>query len=175
MDCPKVQINLKDRSGKYTLVPSACKLSGTICIADDALMTSHGILKELNRFNDPNEVGEGNVTNTFGQVIEDKEALIKQMKEVQHALFSFTTDNLEEFSSEISTIEDKTELLKLKKALISARDCCNMVRTFGDEELKAAFAALELPKISQMISEVQHHIDNIHYQTDLHGGLGIPC
>ncbi len=43
MDCPKVQINLKDRSGKYTLIPSACKLSGTICIADDALMTSHGI------------------------------------------------------------------------------------------------------------------------------------
>ena len=26
-------------------------------------------LKELNRFNDPNEVGEGNVTDTFTQVI----------------------------------------------------------------------------------------------------------
>jgi type I restriction enzyme R subunit len=37
-----------------------------------------------------------------------------------------------------------------------------MVRTFGDDELKEAFAALELPKISQMISEVQHHIDNIN-------------
>ena len=37
-----------------------------------------------------------------------------------------------------------------------------MVRTFGDEDLKAAFAALELPKISQMISEVQHHIDAIN-------------
>lgn len=42
-DCPKVQINLKDTNGKYTLVPSACKVSGNICIADDALMTSNGI------------------------------------------------------------------------------------------------------------------------------------
>lgn len=42
-DCPKVQINLKDTKGKYTLVPSACKVSGTICIADDAIMTSNGI------------------------------------------------------------------------------------------------------------------------------------
>lgn len=42
-DCPKVQINLKDTNGKYTLVPSACKVSGNVCVADDALMTSNGI------------------------------------------------------------------------------------------------------------------------------------
>lgn len=42
-DCPKVQINLKDASGKYTLVPSACKVSGNICIVNDSVMTSHGI------------------------------------------------------------------------------------------------------------------------------------
>jgi hypothetical protein len=43
MDCPRVQVNLKDEKGKYTLVPSACKLSGTVCIASEPLMTSHGI------------------------------------------------------------------------------------------------------------------------------------
>ena len=42
-DCPKVQINLKDVTGKYTLVPSACKVSGSVCVANDALMASHGI------------------------------------------------------------------------------------------------------------------------------------
>jgi len=124
--------------------------------------TNEEYLRELNRFNDPEETGAGNETDTFQQVIEDPTALIAQMREVRQALFEYSTDNAEEFSSEISTIEDKTELLKLKKALIAARDCCNMVRTFGDEDLKAAFAALELPKISQMISEVQHHIDAIN-------------
>ena len=124
--------------------------------------TNEAYLKELNRFNDPDEVGKCNVTDTFSQVIEDKETLIAQMKEVQHALFSFTTDNLEEFSSEISTIEDKEELLKLKKVLVSARDCCNIVRTFGDDEIKATFAKFDFTNFSAMLSEVQHHIDNIN-------------
>lgn len=104
--------------------------------------TNEAYLRELNRFNDPTEVGEENVTDTFMRVIEDRDALISQMREVRQVLFEYTTDNVEEFSSEISTIEDKQQLLQLKKVLVSARDCCNIVRTFGDEELKAAFARL---------------------------------
>lgn len=124
--------------------------------------TNEAYLQELNRFNDPEETGEGNATDTFRQVLEDKDALISQMQEVRQTLFNYTTDNVEEFSSEISTIEDKKELLKLKKVLISARDCCNLVRTFGDDELKEAFLHLEIYKLPEMISEVQHHIDNIN-------------
>ena len=78
--------------------------------------TNEAYLKELNRFNDPNEVGAGNTTDTFTQVIEDKDALVQQMREVRQVLFDYTTDNVEEFSSEISTIEDKQILLELKKA-----------------------------------------------------------
>ena len=124
--------------------------------------TNRAYLEELNRFNDPNEVGVENVTDTFNQVIEDPDALIQQMQEVQQVLFNYTTDNAEVFSSEISTIEDREELLKLKKILIAARDCCNLVRTFGDEKLKAAFAQMELTKLPMLISEIQHHIDNIN-------------
>lgn len=124
--------------------------------------TNEAYLRELNRFNNPNETGEGNETDTFKQIIEDKDALIAQMREVRQVLFNYSTDNVEEFSSEISTIEDKEKLLKLKKVLIAARDCCNVVRTFGDEELKEAFARLEITKLPAMISEVQHHIDTIN-------------
>lgn len=59
-------------------------------------------------------------------------------------LFDYPLDNAEEFSTEISTIEDKSVLLDLKKALIEVRDCCNIVRTFGDDDLKAAFANFEI-------------------------------
>lgn len=124
--------------------------------------TNEAYLRELNRFNDPDETGDGNATDTFQQVIEDSDALIAQMREVQQVLFNFTTDNLEDFSSEISTIEDKKELLELKKVLVSARDCYNIVRTFGDDELKEAFSQLEVRQLPSMISEVQHHINNIN-------------
>lgn len=124
--------------------------------------TNAAYLRELNRFSDPKETGLDNKPNTYAQVIEDKDALIAQMKAVRQTLFEFTTDNMEEFSSEISTIEDKEELLRLKKALMSARDTYNIVRTFGDDKLKEEFSHLEIENLSFMISEVQRHINNIN-------------
>ena len=125
--------------------------------------TNEAYLRELNRFNDPEETGLAcPELDTFSQVIEDKDALIAQMKEVRQVLFNYSTENLEDFSSEISTIEDKEELLRLKKVLTSARDCYNIVRTFGDDDLKTAFASLQIEKLPAMIAEVQHHIDNIN-------------
>ena len=123
--------------------------------------TNEAYMRELNRFNDPEEIGIDK-PDTFQQVIEDPEALIQQMKEVRQTLFDYTTENLEEFSSEISTIEDKNELLKLRKMLIEARDCYNVIRTFGDDDLKDVLSHLEICKLSEMISEIQHHIDNIN-------------
>ena len=73
------------------------------------------ILKELNRFNDVEEIGEGNATDTFTQVIEDKEEIINQMKQVKQTLFNYSYDNAEEFSNEISTEEDKSVLLELNR------------------------------------------------------------
>ena len=138
-------------------------------IKQNFAQTNEAYLRELNRFNDPAEVGADNVTDTFTQVIEDRDALISQMREVRQVLFDYTTDNMEEFSSEISTIEDKQRLLQLKKVLIAARDCCNIVRTFGDEELKTAFARLEFTRLPDMIREVQRHIDTINQKEAFSG------
>lgn len=124
--------------------------------------TNEAYMRELNRFNDPSETGLNDLPNTFAQVIEDKDALIQQMRDVRQSLFNYSTDNVEEFSLELSSIEEKEELLKLKKALISARDCYNMVRTFGDDDLKAAFENLKVEKVADMIREVQRAIDNMN-------------
>ena len=130
--------------------------------------TNREYLQELNRFNLPIETGDGTEVGTLTQVLENSDEILIQMKQVRQVLFEYTTDNIELFCTEISTIEDKEVLLSLKKALITARDCCNMVRTFGDDELKKAFAQLELPKIPQMISEVQHCIDSINQKEALY-------
>lgn len=105
--------------------------------------TNAAYLAELNRFNDPDEVGEGNEIDILSQVMEAPAELIQRMQNSRQTLFSYPLDNAEEFSSEISTIENKTILLELKKALIEVRDCCNIVKTFGDADLKAALPILE--------------------------------
>lgn len=124
--------------------------------------TNEAYLRELNRFNNPDEVDGNHTTDTFSQIIEDPDELIRQMRDVRQTLFNYTTNNVEEFSSEISSIEDKQVLLDLKKTLISAKDCANIVRTFGDDDLKEAFSKLEITKLPDMLKEVQHHIDIIN-------------
>ena len=124
--------------------------------------TNEAYLQELNRFNDVDETGESAATDTFTQVIEDKEEILNQMKKVRQTLFNYTYDNAEEFSSEISTEEDKAVLLDLKQALESAKNMANIVRTFGDDEMKGQFAKLEITKLPQLLSEVQRRISIIN-------------
>ena len=124
--------------------------------------TNEAYLQELNRFNDVDETGESAATDTFTKVIEDKEEILNQMKKVRQTLFNYTYDNAEEFSSEISTEEDKAVLLDLKQALESAKNMANIVRTFGDDEMKEQFAKLEITKLPQLLSEVQRRIGIIN-------------
>lgn len=131
--------------------------------------TNEAYLKELSRFNNSDEIGENVLPNLFTHIIEDKEYLIGKMKEARQVLFNYTTNNLEEFTSEISSIEDKETLLELKKVLLEARDCCNLVRTFGDEDLKETFKKIEILKLPQMLSEVQRRISLIN-QKELFNG-----
>ena len=124
--------------------------------------TNEAYLQELNRFNDVKETGEGNNTETFAQVIENKEEIFEQMKEIRQVLFDYSYDNAEDFSTEISTEEDKAVLLDLKHALVAAKNMANIVRTFGDDEMKEQFSKLELTKLPELLSEVQHRINIIN-------------
>lgn len=130
--------------------------------------TNAAYLKELNRFNNPDGNADGgDVTNTLTHVIDSPEALVESMREVQDFLFNYTTDNVEEFCSEISTEEDKQVLLELKQALITARDTMNIVRTFGDEVLKKKMSEISITNVPDMIREVQRQIDSINQKEAL--------
>lgn len=124
--------------------------------------TNEAYLKELNRFNEVVQIGESPITDTFTQVLENKDEIVKQMEQVRQSLFEYSYDNAEEFSSEISTEEDKKVLLELKHALESAKNIANVVRTFGDEEMKEQFSKLEITKLPQLLSEVQRRIGIIN-------------
>lgn len=124
--------------------------------------TNEAYLKELMRFNNPDEVGIDTITDTFTQVLENPDKIIADMKEIQDKLFNYATDNVEDFTTQISTIEDKQELLELKKVVTAARDMANLVRSFGSEELKEKFAQVDLPKLPLMLGELNRRIDLIN-------------
>lgn len=130
--------------------------------------TNAAYLKELNRYNNPTgEADAPDITDTLTHVIDNPESLVQSMKDVQDLLFNYTTDNVEEFCTEISTEEDKQVLQDLKQALITARDTMNIVRTFGDDELRGKMQALSIANVPDMIREVQHQIDSINQKEAL--------
>ena len=140
-------------------------------IKENFEQTNAAYLKELNRFNNPEgDAGGSDITNTLAHVIDDPDSLIESMKAVQDILFNYTTDNVEEFCSEISTEDDKQVLLDLKQALITARDTMNIVRTFGDEDLKKKMSELTIANVPDMIREVQRQIDSINQKEALTAG-----
>ena len=135
--------------------------------------TNEAYLKELLRFNNPDEVGQDNVTDTFTQVLESPQEIIENMLEIQDKLFDFPTDNVEEFSNEISTIEDKQQLIELRRIVTTARDMANLVRTFGSDELKENFAKVDLPKLPLMLKELNHRIDLINLKERYNPDAGV--
>lgn len=129
--------------------------------------TNTAYLKELQKFNDPSETGEGYTIDIFNQVLENEEKIIEDMQNIRQILFYYTTDNLEQFSQEINNIDEKSKLIELKKALVQAKDYSNIIRVFGKEELKDKFKKLSFSEINKMIQEVQGRINTINLRETL--------
>jgi type I restriction enzyme R subunit len=122
--------------------------------------TNDRYLRELNRTNDPDETGE--VKPTGNVIIEDKDAILNQMKQIKSVLFNFTCENPEEFRKEIDEIENKDSLYELRTTLSDAKAIMNQVRSYGDEALKEKINKLSMGAIPTLITEVNHRIERIN-------------
>lgn len=131
--------------------------------------TNEAYMRELNRSNvditgqtGDDAEGSTNLPQMYEQVMEDKEQLVKQIQENMQVLFDYDTDNVENFTTEISTKEDKETLSTLRDALVQTREAYNLVRTFGDDELKARVEEIKIEKLPLLITEVQRRINIIN-------------
>jgi len=123
--------------------------------------TNEAYLKELKK-----EVGEENI-DTYSGLFESNEQIIEQMKDIKEVLFGYNCTNAEEFSNQMNEIDDRETLLILKKSLEQAKSLANVVRTFGDEELKKQFAKLAITKVNDLFSEVSHRLDTVNLKSSL--------
>ncbi|MEE3485457.1 MAG: type I restriction endonuclease [Bacteroidales bacterium] len=131
--------------------------------------TNEAYMRELNRYNvdiagqtGADAEGSTNLPDMYAQVMENKDELVNQIKENMQVLFDYDTDNVENFTTEISTKEDKQTLSTLRDALLQTRDAYNLVRTFGDDELKQRVEQIKIEKLPLLITEVQRRINIIN-------------
>ena len=124
--------------------------------------TNSAYLQELARHDDPEMPDGQSLVETFRSVMAGNDEIVENMREIRSKLFDYSLDNAEVFSSQIDTLEDKSALIDLKNALLSARDMGNMVRTFGDADMRQRFEQIDIARLPDLISEVQHRINLIN-------------
>ncbi|MGL5013715.1 MAG: type I restriction endonuclease [Bacteroidales bacterium] len=125
-------------------------------ISEDFAATNKAYLEELNK-----EVGEENMQ-SFSNLFESSESVIEQMKDIRDTLFGYNCRNAEIFRQQLDEIDDRAKLLELKKSLEQARALGNVVRTFGDDDLKAEFAAIGIDKVNDLYREATHRLDIVN-------------
>jgi type I restriction enzyme R subunit len=115
-------------------------------------VTNQAYFRELKEEYSENLEGE-DPNNIFGSLFMSRSEIDQKIAEVQNVIADFTTENLETFSSQISAIDDREQILKLKNALESARDIYNIVRLLGYTEILEKLDFKLLARLLTMVSD----------------------
>ncbi len=121
-------------------------------ISEEFEVTNQAYFRELKEEYSENLEDE-DPNNIFGSLFMSKAEIDQQIAEIQLAIADFTTENLETFSGQISAIDNRQQILKLKNALESARDIYNIARLLGYTEILEKLDFKILAKLLTMVSD----------------------
>jgi type I restriction enzyme R subunit len=68
----------------------------------------------------------------YSNLFKSAEEIAQEIEAIKDILFRFNIENAEEFSKQLSQIQDRATVLALKKALADARNLYNLIRLQGD-------------------------------------------
>lgn len=124
--------------------------------------TNNLYLQELNRCDEEN--GNDGHESIGESILLDPEEIKAKIEHVKDILFNYPTDNTEDFSTYIDSINDRQQLYDVRNALDDLKAMSNQIRSFGDEQLRQLVDSMEIGKVSDMISVLNHRIATINQQ-----------
>ena len=119
--------------------------------------TNQRYLKELN-----DELGDE--AEHYSHLFKTAEEIQSEIDQIKNILFSFDTGNAEEFSRQISQIQDRATVLALKKALADARSLYNLIRLQGQYDF---LQHLDFQKLGQLYRETCNHLDLLNLKESI--------
>ena len=106
----------------------------------------------------------GDEVQNYSNIFKSKEDIEEDLKNVKNQLFLYDTDNVVSFIDQINGIDDKKQLLDLKKALEDYKILNNLIRMFGYDELAQNF---DVQKAIQLLNEVNNRISIINFKQNV--------
>ena len=100
----------------------------------------------------------------YSNLFKSAEEIAQEIEAIKDILFSFNIENAEEFSRQISQIQDRATVLTLKKALADARSLYNLIRLQGEYGL---LQQLDFQKLNQLYRETCNHLDLLNLKESI--------
>lgn len=126
-------------------------------IKDEFYKTNKAYFQELQE-----ELGDE--VQNYSELFKSREEIERDLIEVKNHLFLYDTNNVVNFINQISAIDDKKQLLDLKKALETYKVLFNLIKLFDYWDLAISF---DLGKANKLLSEVNNRINIINLKQSL--------
>ena len=103
----------------------------------------------------------------YRDIFKSQDEIEQDLKAIQDKLFMYATDNAELFSQQITALDDKQELLDLRRTLDTYKELLNIMKLFGYDELAQRFSMENLHALS---TEVNNRIALVNLKQNMQDG-----
>jgi len=100
----------------------------------------------------------------YSNLFKSADEIEVEIADIENRLFRFDTQNAEVFSEQINSIDDKAEILDIKRALENAKTLGNLIKLYGHEELADK---LDFSKLNTLLIEVNNRLALINQRDAL--------
>lgn len=106
----------------------------------------------------------GDEIQTYSNLFKSKDEIEEEIRHIKEKLFHFNLNNAEIFSQQVSQIEDRKEVLDIKKALENAKNLYNIIRILGHSDL---VDKVDFKKLNLLYNETARHLGLLNLKESL--------
>ena len=110
----------------------------------------------------------GDEMQNYSNLFMSKDEIEEQIKNIKEKLFHYNLTNAEIFSEQISQIEDRTQVLEIKKALEGAKNLYNLIRLYGHFDM---LEEVDFKKLNQLYNEAAKHLELINLKNSIQNNV----
>lgn len=110
----------------------------------------------------------GTEMQNYSSLFKSKEEIEAEIRDIKEKLFHYDLNNAEVFSQQISQIEDRKQMLEIKKALESAKNLYNIIRLEGHFDL---LQKVDFKKLNQLYNEATNHLNLLNLKESLENSV----
>lgn len=110
----------------------------------------------------------GDEMQNYSNLFKSKEEIEEEIKNIKEKLFHYDLRNAEVFSQQISQIEDRKQVLEIKKALEIAKNIYNIIRLEGHFDL---LEKVDFKKLNQLYNEAARHLDLLNLKANIENNV----